>query len=128
VIPQNSLSDKQFLTYALVDTAVHALKHGWANKSPSSWTWTTRSELQLLTHFYAIAFSAAEKITQNVQQSLFEADLMFTKPEKAAKALWQELEQAFPQPWEKQITQRMKVAKKTFEDRVRMIDKGLSPQ
>jgi hypothetical protein len=129
-IMQNNahMSDKQFLTYVLLDAAVFALKQGWSNKSPGSWTWTTRSELDLLAHFYGIAFSASEKITQKVQESLFEADLMFTKPEAAAKALWLQLENAFPQPWDKTLTQRMKVAKRVFEDRIRLIDKGLSPQ
>jgi hypothetical protein len=122
------MSDKQFLTYVLVDAAVFALKQGWSNKSPGSWTWTTRSELELLTHFYSIAFSAAEKITQKVQESLFEANLMFTKPEAAAKSLWIQLENAFPQPWDKPLTKRMKVAKKVFEERIRLIDKGLAPQ
>lgn len=124
----NQMSDKQFITYTLVDCAIFALKQGWSNKSPGSWTWTTRSELELLTHFYAIAFSAAEKITHKVQESLFEADSMFTKPEAAAKALWVQLEQDFTQPWDKTLTQRMKVAKRVFEDRMRLIDKGLAPQ
>ena len=122
------ISHSDFLTYILVDAAVFALKTGWSYENPASWTWTTRSELELLAEFYAIGFGASEKFTSKMPYSLFDADLSFTRPHAVAKALWRQLEDAFETPWEQRLTRRMKVARRVFEDRVSLIDKGLTPQ
>jgi hypothetical protein len=121
------LTDRQFLYFIFVDSAVAALRAGWSHRAPSSWTWTTRSELELLTRFYSVAVAASEKLTLKVQESLFEADLSHTRPEQAARSLWASLESAFDEPWDKTMSQRMRVAKKHFEDRIRQIEKRLSP-
>jgi hypothetical protein len=120
------LTDRQFLFYTFVDCGVTALKAGWSHRAPASWTWTTRSELELLTQFYYAAFAASQKITEKVQESLFEADMAFTSPAAAAKAFWMALEASFEVPWDKVMVQRMRVSKRNFEDRVKQIEKVLA--